>query len=207
MIHLARKPLSEPTVGTNALRHGTGGLNIDACRVGSEAVSTHSRGANTAFPKRPGEKSVVESGRTSRQDLLDHAPRVGRWPANVILQHQPGCREAGVKQVKSHNPDNKELVGAQTTKEVYGQYAKRSAVGHANADGTETVAAWDCVPGCPVRDLDAQSGFLHARGNRSVTAGGGGLYGHAVIPYDGGARDAGGASRFFTQVGGLRKCE
>ena len=31
---LLRKPLGEKTIAKNVLRHGTGGLNIDACRVG-----------------------------------------------------------------------------------------------------------------------------------------------------------------------------
>ena len=44
-IVLARKPLTG-TVATNVLDHGTGALNIDGCRVGSEKVSTHSRGQN-----------------------------------------------------------------------------------------------------------------------------------------------------------------
>lgn len=34
-IIMARKPLSESTVAANVLRWGTGGLNIDGCRVGS----------------------------------------------------------------------------------------------------------------------------------------------------------------------------
>jgi len=34
VIHLARKPLSEPSVAANVLKHGCGALNIDACRVG-----------------------------------------------------------------------------------------------------------------------------------------------------------------------------
>jgi DNA modification methylase len=32
-IVMARKPLSEKTVAANVLKHGTGGINIDACRV------------------------------------------------------------------------------------------------------------------------------------------------------------------------------
>ena len=32
-ICLARKPLSESTIAKNVLKHGTGGLNIDACRI------------------------------------------------------------------------------------------------------------------------------------------------------------------------------
>ena len=33
---LARKPLSEKTVAANVLKWGTGGINIDGCRVGTE---------------------------------------------------------------------------------------------------------------------------------------------------------------------------
>jgi DNA modification methylase len=84
-IVLARKPLSEKTVAANVLRWGTGALNIDGCRVGTETVSTHSRGSNGAFPKRPTERSAEESGRTADQRAgLDHSERTGRWPANVI---------------------------------------------------------------------------------------------------------------------------
>ena len=32
VIHVLRKPLSESTVAANTLKHGTGGLNIDASR-------------------------------------------------------------------------------------------------------------------------------------------------------------------------------
>lgn len=83
-IVVARKPFSA-TVAANVMAHGTGALNIDGCRVGTEAVSTHSRGANGAFPKRPGETSAEESGRKKDQrDGLDHSERTGRWPANLI---------------------------------------------------------------------------------------------------------------------------
>ena len=82
-IILARKPLVG-TVAANVLEYGTGGLNIDGCRVGSETITTHSRGHNTAFPKRPAEKTVEESGRYKRQDLELGQVRQGRWPANVV---------------------------------------------------------------------------------------------------------------------------
>ena len=35
-IVLARKPISEKTITDNVLKHGTGGINIDGCRVGNE---------------------------------------------------------------------------------------------------------------------------------------------------------------------------
>lgn len=83
-ICVARKPLNG-TVVNNVLQYGTGGLNIDACRIGSDILTTHSRGKNEAFPKRPGEKTVKESGRKIDQRLkLAHSERSGRWPSNVI---------------------------------------------------------------------------------------------------------------------------
>ena len=83
-ITVARKPF-KGTISANVMKHGTGAINIDKCRVGSEVVSTHSRGTNGAFPKRPGETTAEESGRKKDQrEGLDHSERIGRWPANLI---------------------------------------------------------------------------------------------------------------------------
>ncbi|WP_430444895.1 MAG: DNA-methyltransferase [Pseudomonas piscis] len=88
-ICMARKPLAG-TVEANVLAHSTGALNIDGCRVGNEVISTHSRGSNGAFPKRPGETSAEESGRKKDQrNGLDHSERTGRWPANLIHDGSP----------------------------------------------------------------------------------------------------------------------
>jgi hypothetical protein len=77
---------------------------------------------------------------------------------------------------------------------------------YAEADGTETVPAYECAPGCPVAALDAQSGVLtsgtksphHARNVPRL--GKGGVYGAdegTQAPREW-AGDTGGASRFFT---------
>jgi hypothetical protein len=87
-IVVAMKPLDGNFV-QNALKHGVAGINVDGTRIGTEKVNTHSRGRNTAFPKRPTEKSVEDGGRKTRQDLVDMSERLGRWPANVILEE--GC--------------------------------------------------------------------------------------------------------------------
>lgn len=77
-IILARKPLSERTVAANVLKHGTGGMNIDACRIGtSKNVPSSVRRA--AQNQSYGDLSKA-SGDTSRFN-----PNVGRWPANVVL--------------------------------------------------------------------------------------------------------------------------
>ena len=108
-IVMARKPLTG-TVAANVIEHGTGALNIDACRVGEDTVTTHSRGESTAFPKRPGETTVEESGRTARQDLVSASPRTGRWPANVVLDEsqaealdeQSGTLTSGSRKAGTH---------------------------------------------------------------------------------------------------------
>lgn len=71
-IVVARKPLIG-TVAENVLQFGTGGLNIDASRIGTESVTinTFDNGA------KPFGDAVGEPF-TSRES-------VGRWPANVIL--------------------------------------------------------------------------------------------------------------------------
>jgi site-specific DNA-methyltransferase (adenine-specific) len=71
-IVVARKPLIG-TVAANVLQWGTGGLNIDASRIGTEQVTinTFDNGA------KPFGDAVGEPF-TSRHS-------VGRWPANIIL--------------------------------------------------------------------------------------------------------------------------
>lgn len=67
-ICVARKPISEATVATNVLKWGTGGINIDGCRVGYEARH------NPSCKTDGGPAQVLTVGRET----------VGRWPANVI---------------------------------------------------------------------------------------------------------------------------
>lgn len=89
-IVVARKPLAG-TVASNVLEHGTGALNIAACRIGSEVRVT---------PAKNGRKGTVALG-----GLGPLPERQGRWPANVILDDhaaaeldaQSGERPAGGK--------------------------------------------------------------------------------------------------------------
>jgi len=69
-ITVARKPLIG-TVAANVLAHGTGALNIDGCRVGSEKITTtNGKGFNGSF----------EGGTNNNGGAV----REGRWPANLI---------------------------------------------------------------------------------------------------------------------------
>lgn len=73
-IVLARKPLIG-TIAANVLAHGTGGINVDACRI--EGGST--RRSNTAEMGYHG-GNLAESYETGSD--------AGRWPANVLFDEE-----------------------------------------------------------------------------------------------------------------------
>lgn len=76
---LARVPLSEKTVSANVLKHGTGAINIDACRVPLNGQKAGGSG-----------KPPLQFNGDNHRPFHDNAePRefdtsTGRWPANVI---------------------------------------------------------------------------------------------------------------------------
>ena len=111
-IVLARKPLAEKTVARNVLAHGTGAINVDACRIGTEDnLSGVGEGTGKAGSFRFGgyltfealqaaaeTDEVTPDGKNRARAVLaramsTHSERVsnakgGRWPANVLLdQH------------------------------------------------------------------------------------------------------------------------
>src|SRR3546814_14863134 len=68
---MARKPLIG-TVAENGTTHGTGAINIDACRVGADVTVT----------RRNGNSGGEKFGRDERVGSWENPP--GRFPANVI---------------------------------------------------------------------------------------------------------------------------
>jgi site-specific DNA-methyltransferase (adenine-specific) len=76
---LARKPLAEKNVARNVLEFGTGGVNVDGCRVEHDETIRRSglradiRGGNFVGTKK-------------KIDLGEFTNTQGRWPANVILE-------------------------------------------------------------------------------------------------------------------------
>jgi len=80
-ICLARKPL-ESTVAGNVLKHGTGALNIDACRV--EAGDGYTENAVTQ-----GINTAQTSYEPRRERRTFEPSQSGRWPANVIHDGSP----------------------------------------------------------------------------------------------------------------------
>lgn len=75
-IVLARKPLVG-TVASNILQHGTGALNIDGCRIGTDSTIR----ANNAAVE---EYGTVRHGASSFNKAGTHGSDFGRWPANLV---------------------------------------------------------------------------------------------------------------------------
>jgi transcriptional regulator with XRE-family HTH domain len=158
-IALARKPLAG-TVAGNVLQHGTGALNVDGCRVaGSDAPAgriRHGGGSNAVYAQ--------DEWTFANAANMGSPMAAGRWPANVLLAHQPLLDDDG------------------------------QIVGDACAGG--------CVPGCPVADMDRQSGVTTSSGGSGPASGRPGqtvygTYGVRQGANAGGLGDTGGASRFF----------
>lgn len=75
--YLARKPF-KGTVAANVLAHGTGALNIDASRIGTDEIET-------LHTSRPAGDAVVGRGAVATGERSQHT---GRWPANVLLDEE-----------------------------------------------------------------------------------------------------------------------
>ena len=180
VIHVLRKPLSEGTVAANVVKHGCGGLNIDASRVSGGGGTTRSHQMD--YPKTADGKED-RSGSWARTGHGIVETGKGRWPANLILQHLDGCRCDGVKRVKGSFLNHECTDG-----HLYGKYNPAKKQGHADKDGKESVANWICVEGCPVARLDEQTGNLPTKIQKNGPE------------YLG---ETGGASRYFKQIGGV----
>ena len=93
-ICLARKPISEKTIAENVLKWGTGGLNIDACRIGYEKAGTAA--TNPLYRKQNGYKMMSgkdDSGTSYKikpTDMEMNVNNMGRFPANIILDEEAG---------------------------------------------------------------------------------------------------------------------
>jgi hypothetical protein len=79
-ICMARKPLSEKSIAENVLKHGTGGINIDGSRIGSEMISS-------------GKSKVVGGGQLNGENTrvdIEETFSEGRFPANIIFDEDAG---------------------------------------------------------------------------------------------------------------------
>lgn len=82
-IVLARKPLEKGlTVAENVLKYGTGALNIDGSRIGTDQIESGRAGRKAN--KEYGDVGYFEGLRGQEEKQFSQ----GRWPANVILDEE-----------------------------------------------------------------------------------------------------------------------
>ena len=79
-ICMARKPLSEKTVAENCLKWGTGGINIDESRVGTEQTITRGRSSGGTYDIGLNNPEFTQTN-------------TGRFPANLIHDNSEEVRE------------------------------------------------------------------------------------------------------------------
>jgi len=180
-----RKPLKEKTIAAQVLATGTGGVNIDECRVSTNEALGRNNNARTS-----GTSYVVQR----QQMRIDNSAGKGRWPANILLVHSDGCKIVGTKRVPAP-VINRFTDGMKPFGEGAGHSFTSEQTG--DTDGMEEIPIYECEDGCPVKMLDEQSGqskspatyARSAEGNNKST-------GSISLNYG----DAGGASRFFGQI-------
>lgn len=146
------------------LATGAGCLNIDGGRIGYEKSSNPA--TNPLFRKQNNYKmecgpdgsgssyNMKKNGSTITADPL------GRWPSNLILSHLPECRCLGAHQIKPKGGLSTKYAGKDYTNKEgkFLQNFKGATRASKDENGEETVTSWECVDGCPVKELDKQSG-------------------------------------------------
>jgi len=127
-ITVARKPLSEKTVVENVLKWGTGGINIDGCRVEAEPelAKNWDRKAKAGFG------NGLLKGGLQTDGFKENAP-TGRFPANLIhdgsdevVELFPDGKSSDAIR-KNKNADNHESYAC------YGKYGNNETSGYSDS--------------------------------------------------------------------------
>ena len=154
-IIVARKPLCG-TVAENVLTHGTGGINVDGCRVGTDA--------GWSYPN--GRGGSGWHGRESLSRNLDKpiAASSGRWPANVI--HDGSDEVVGLFPQANGN-GNKQLLSREGgTKNAFAGFpGGRSDAGMGRADSGSAARFFYCAKASKKDRDDGLEGFAPAKTN------------------------------------------
>jgi site-specific DNA-methyltransferase (adenine-specific) len=111
-IFCGQKPFSEKNGTANVLRWGTGALNIDGCRVGTEILPEQKAGQ-------------AQIGTFERYEMVT-PERAGRWPANVI---HDGSNEVIAVFPESESAPPGNIKPSASTDNVYREYSERSLNG------------------------------------------------------------------------------
>ena len=196
-ICVARKPLSEKSVALNVLKWGTGGINIDGCRVGTEIITGRYAGnKDTGFTQddnRTDDSKGMFAGKTETPEYTTE----GRFPANIILE----CLCDEVIKGESNFKKRPKLNGDDICKDAT---SYKIGAGVENYDYNDK-GDIHTNPMCPCYLMDEQSGVSKSSKSNKVYQND--ASNRVVANSAGGQRspestyaDKGGASRFFYQA-------
>lgn len=155
-IALARKPPAV-SIAANALEFGTGGLNIDACRIdaGGESLGGGVVSARTDGWDRPWkhDAEAVERVRRRGREAVEKAEALGRYPANLI--HDGSAEVTGLfpAEAGAFAPVRGDEPSAQTGI-VYGDITRQAGVFH--GDGGSAARFFYCAKAGPDDRLDSK---------------------------------------------------
>lgn len=159
---LARKPLAG-TVASNVLAYGTGALNVDGCRIGtdwSERSEAWKRSGHSAKPD--AEKIAAPPG----TGINCH--ELGRWPANVtldedaaaMLDEQSGTLKNGGQNATSNR---------KSESVAHGEYADSKPTAHAGDSGGASRFFYVAKPSTK-EESEWESGDLSRQDQTGVTS-------------------------------------
>jgi|TARA_B110000211_G_C13967762_1_gene503551 DNA modification methylase len=83
-ICMARKQISEKSIVDNVLKHGTGGINIDGCRIEGDDTGGERKITSRKSRNENGVWTDENSGMDNEQNSFADADPRGRFPANLI---------------------------------------------------------------------------------------------------------------------------
>jgi DNA modification methylase len=133
-IIVARKPLTS-TVAENVLRHGTGAINVDGCRVDASEADL-SRVNNTSL----GSASGGIYGKAGA--FVSEGSPLGRWPANLI---HDGSDEVVGLFPSPHGAGSLRQNQRDTTGEAKGMFPAHGAGGHRFGDSGSAARFFYCA--------------------------------------------------------------
>ena len=184
-ICMARKPLSEKTIVKNVLKWGTGGINIDGCRVG--------------YKNEEDEKSAIPGSLNNKDNKFfvgikeggNKHNTTGRFPANVILE----CTCENV--IEGEKGEVKETSRVRK----YNHGGGQDIIKDEDVKGIDNYNDKGDIhtdPNCPCRILNQQSVVSKKQGKVIEHNGSGGIWNKGTKePVGRTYNDKGGASRFF----------
>lgn len=141
-ICLARKPLSEKTVAKNVLKHGVGGLNVDASRISTEGQDLGDTSRFKGQDKKAADgwmrphKEDDEAMLAKQKSAFEKMQSSGRFPANILFDEAAAAvldEQSGI--LKSGTLKGTEYLNGKVTQNAYGSHKGHASLAREGDSG------------------------------------------------------------------------